>query len=112
MGLDAAAVAPRLSVIVTVGVQVPVPYECVVTGPDWAGPTAPSPKSNWYDTMVPSESLDPDAFRVTVSGALPPVGAAARDAIGLEFAVTVAEAVLVPPLWSVTVTTADHVPAA
>ena len=68
----------------------------------------PSPKSQRYEAIVPSESVDPADEKLTSSGSVPVVGVPAAAAVGATFGVTVisTEALAWPPALSVTVRTA------
>src|SRR5262245_4079850 len=59
-----------------------VVYVWVTTGLDVVTAGDPSPKSNRYDTTVPSGSVEADPSSVTVSGPTPLPGVAASAAFG------------------------------
>lgn len=70
----------------------------------------PSPKFQLYEAMVPSLSVEPEASKLTVSGAVPVRGVALATAVGALLAVADAAvtttgvlALLVRPLLSFTV---------
>ena len=74
------AVAPSSSVTVsetTCGPSAVKTYEGV-----GSVEVAPPPKSQRYDTTVPSESVEPVPSKSTASGALPVVGSATMTAVG------------------------------
>src|SRR6516164_2360574 len=74
------AVAPRSSVTVSVAVYDPaVAYVWFADDPV---PTAPSPKLHAHATTFPSESVEPDASKLTASGAAPELGLAVARAVG------------------------------
>src|SRR5512146_1771927 len=60
---------PCASTTVTVAVHEPAAYVCVAVAEACGPALAPSPKSNVYDTMAPSGSVDPAALSVTTAGA-------------------------------------------
>src|SRR6266545_1524729 len=107
---EAVAIAPPLSATVARAVQVPAAYVWVAVAPGCGPTTVPSPKSNRYDAIVPSGSLEPEASAVTVSGAVPDDGVTVSRAtggwlVGVE-TVTLALAVAIAPSLSVTATVA------
>src|SRR5262245_39035852 len=55
---------------------------CDAVGPVCGPTTVPSPKSKRYEAIVPSASLEPDAFAATASGSFPVPGLATRTAAG------------------------------
>src|ERR1041385_5186957 len=90
---------------------------CVAVASSRGPATVPSPKSNWYETTLPSGSDERTPLATTGSGAIPVFGATVSTATGAWFAdcavaVTVAAAEPVAPWLSVTVTRTVQVPAA
>src|SRR5262245_52422015 len=111
----ALAVAPSLSVTITLTVCEPPENVCVALEPG-CGPTiVPSPKSNRYETRLPSASDEADAFAVTASGAGPPEGLSESAAVGGWFGAPTlttsgADGSEAAPRLSVTVTVAGQLP--
>ena len=75
-------------------------------------PVTPSPKSHAYVVMVPSGSKLEDASNATVCPTVGLVGLNVNDAVGARSVIVfIADAILVEPLLSVTVSTTVYDPA-
>jgi hypothetical protein len=98
IGRDAVLTPPASSVTTTVRVHAPAPLTWVATGSACGPTTVPSPKANRYDTIVPSGSLEPEAFAVTVRGSFPVEGVAVRTTTGSWFEPPTAIEVVADPL--------------